>query len=249
MSDSKVVIKGISQKGLLGGTLKISANGTVVAEVAKNAVIEIPITSDTAITARCGVNKCNESVLAKAGEVTEIEYTYDKSAAQIVPIVNGSSIEKQPVIAEATHDVSPKESVSQSVESVQSQTEDKKSRSTVAMIILSVVIATFLGVVSAMVPTAGIFLMVLYGIFAGWATYMFLSEIVASAGVRVLIGIIVGIVLFFFISWILSFYSDPFSPISIWLNETGLNAITVFIAVLPLTVLWFIPTFVLAKSL
>lgn len=252
MSESKVIIKGITQDGLMGGTLKISANGSEVAELKKNTIIEIPITNDIVITAKCGFNKCKEPVFAKAGVVTEIEYIYDKNTGQIIPIVNGAFATKQePVVVETpVQNIQPEEpAVQETQEQVIQEPVENKSRSTVAMAILSFVIATFLGVISAMIPKAGLFLMVLYGLIAAWATYMFLSEIIASKGVRVLIGIIVGIIFFFLVSLLLSMYTDPYSALNMWANSLDVNLFTAVIYVLPLTVLWFIPIFVVAKLL
>ena len=86
--ESKVIVYGITQKFLVGGTLKIYADGALLGEVKKNEKAEFPIARDCVITAKCGVNPIKEKTSVKAGICTVIKYEYDRITSSFIAHVS-----------------------------------------------------------------------------------------------------------------------------------------------------------------
>ncbi|MBQ6467442.1 MAG: zinc ribbon domain-containing protein [Clostridia bacterium] len=87
-SESKVIVYGITQKFLIGGTLKIYADGVLLGEVKKNEKAEFPIARDCVITAKCGVNPVKEKTKVKGGIITVIKYEYDRISSSFIAHVS-----------------------------------------------------------------------------------------------------------------------------------------------------------------
>ena len=85
--ESKVIIYGLSQMGILGGKLKIYVDGEYVGEVKKGQNLEIPIDKDCIITAKCGINPSKGKIGVKAGKTTKIKYEYNKLSGSFIPCI------------------------------------------------------------------------------------------------------------------------------------------------------------------
>ena len=85
--ESKVIIYGLSQNMLIGGTLKIYANGEFIGEVKKGQNLEFPIEEDTVITAKCGINPSKGKIEVKPGKTTKIIYQYNRLTGSFIPTV------------------------------------------------------------------------------------------------------------------------------------------------------------------
>ena len=86
--ESKVIVYGITQKFLIGGTLKIYADGVLLGEVKKNEKAEFPITRDCVITAKCGVNPIKEKTSVRGGIITVIKYEYERISSSFIAHVS-----------------------------------------------------------------------------------------------------------------------------------------------------------------
>ena len=85
--ESKVIIYGLSQMGILGGNLKIYVDGEYVGDVKKGQMLEIPIEKDCTITAKCGINPSKGKIDVKAGRTTKIKYEYNKLSGSFIPCI------------------------------------------------------------------------------------------------------------------------------------------------------------------
>lgn len=83
--EGKVIVYGLSQMNLIGGALKIFANGKFIGKVKKHDVFEYPIMEDTEISVKCGVNPSKGAITAKAGRVTKIKYDFNRLTGCLVP--------------------------------------------------------------------------------------------------------------------------------------------------------------------
>ena len=77
-SEGIVIIYGLRQTFLIGGTISIYLDGKYYDSVKKGASLEIKITKDTEITAKCGINAMKGNYLAKAGKLQKIQIVYDR---------------------------------------------------------------------------------------------------------------------------------------------------------------------------
>lgn len=84
----KLIVYGITQKFLVGGTLKIYADGVLIGEVRKNEKVEFPITKNCIITAKCGVNPIKEKTSVKGGITTVIRYEYERISSSFIANVS-----------------------------------------------------------------------------------------------------------------------------------------------------------------
>lgn len=85
--ESKVIIFGLSQMGLLGGKLKIYADGKFMGEIKKGQSLEFPIEKDCTITAKCGINPSKGKIDVKAGKTTKIKYEYNRISGCFIPCI------------------------------------------------------------------------------------------------------------------------------------------------------------------
>lgn len=85
--ESKVIIFGLSQMGLLGGKLKIYADGEYMGEVKKGQNLEFQIEKDCTITAKCGINPSKGKIDVKAGKTTKIKYEYNRLSGCFIPCI------------------------------------------------------------------------------------------------------------------------------------------------------------------
>ena len=85
--ESKVIIYGLSQMGLLGGKLKIYVDGEYVGDVKKGQNLEFPIEKDCTITAKCGINPSRGKIEVKAGKTTKIKYEYNRISGCFIPCI------------------------------------------------------------------------------------------------------------------------------------------------------------------
>lgn len=85
--ESKVIIYGLSQVGILGGKLKIYIDGEYVGKVKKGQCLEIPINKDCTITSKCGINLSRGKIDIKAGKTTKVKYEYDKLSGALIPCI------------------------------------------------------------------------------------------------------------------------------------------------------------------
>ena len=70
-----VIVYGLSQMNLIGGSLKIYANG----------VLEFSIRENSIITAKCGINPSKGVIEVKVGRTTKIKYDYNRITGCLVP--------------------------------------------------------------------------------------------------------------------------------------------------------------------
>lgn len=84
-SGGTVIVYGLSQMNLIGGSLKIYVNGVHVGAVKKHGVLEFPIGEDSTITAKCGINPSKGAIEAKVGRTTKIKYDYNRITGCLVP--------------------------------------------------------------------------------------------------------------------------------------------------------------------
>lgn len=80
-----VIVYGLSQMNLLGGSLKVYANGSYVGTVKKHGVMEFLIEEDSVITAKCGINPSKGAIEAKVGRTTKIKYDYNRVTGCFIP--------------------------------------------------------------------------------------------------------------------------------------------------------------------
>ena len=87
LKESKVIIYGITQRFLIGGTLKIFVDGILKAKVGKREKVAIPVEHDCTITAQCGINPLKGKVQIKGGRITTIKFEYDRITGVVAPRV------------------------------------------------------------------------------------------------------------------------------------------------------------------
>lgn len=73
-----VIIYGLRQTFLIGEIMKIYLDGEYYDSVKKGASLEIKITKDTQITAKCGIDITKGKYLAKVGKLQKIQIVYDR---------------------------------------------------------------------------------------------------------------------------------------------------------------------------
>ena len=86
--ESKLIVYGLTQKFLAGGTLKIYADGVLLGEVKKNEKSEFPISNNCVITAKCGINPIKEKTQVKSGIITVIKYEYERVSGSFIAHVS-----------------------------------------------------------------------------------------------------------------------------------------------------------------
>lgn len=77
-NEGTVVIHGIKQGFLIGGTMDIYLDGQYYGSVKKDDSLEIKIAKDTEITARCGINVLKGKYLAKVGKIQKLQIVYNR---------------------------------------------------------------------------------------------------------------------------------------------------------------------------
>ena len=76
--ESKLIVYGLQQRFLIGGTMKLFLDDVFVGNVKKFDRVEFPITKDCVLTAKCGVNLSKGVCNIKAGEVTKVQIIFRK---------------------------------------------------------------------------------------------------------------------------------------------------------------------------
>ena len=76
--ESKLIVYGLQQRFLIGGTMKLFIDGEYVGSVKKFDRAEFPITKDCVLTAKCGVNLSKGECKIKAGEITKVQIIFRK---------------------------------------------------------------------------------------------------------------------------------------------------------------------------
>ena len=80
-----VIVYGLSQMNLIGGSLKIYANGVHAGTVKKHGVLEFSIRENSIITTKCGINPSKGVIEVKVGRTTKIKYDYNRITGCLVP--------------------------------------------------------------------------------------------------------------------------------------------------------------------
>lgn len=74
----KLVIFGIRQGFLLGGTITAMLDGVPFGKVEKNAAMEIPIARPCRLSVKCGINYLSKDLMIYPGRVTQVQVTYNR---------------------------------------------------------------------------------------------------------------------------------------------------------------------------
>lgn len=75
---SVAIVYGLRQGFLIGGTMKLYIDDKYVASVDKGAKVEIPITKNCVLTAKCGINPCKGRKNLQYGKTTKIQIVYER---------------------------------------------------------------------------------------------------------------------------------------------------------------------------
>ena len=78
--ESKLIVYGLQQKFLIGGTMSLFLDDVHVGDVKKFERAEFPITKDCVLTAKCGVNLSKGVCNIKAGEVTKVQIIFRRGS-------------------------------------------------------------------------------------------------------------------------------------------------------------------------
>ena len=92
-----VTVYGLSQMNLVGGTLKVFANGQPVGSVKRNHTLTFTIVEDTEITVKCGINPSKGAITAQAGKETKIKYDFNRITGCLVPQIVDQVINRSPL--------------------------------------------------------------------------------------------------------------------------------------------------------
>ena len=85
--ESKAIIYGLSQMGILGDKLKIYVGGEYIGNVRKEQNLEIPIEKDCTITAKCGINPSKGKIDIKVRKTTKIRYKCNKLSGSFISCI------------------------------------------------------------------------------------------------------------------------------------------------------------------
>lgn len=75
---SELIIRGIAQRFLIGGTVTALIDGKAVAKVRKREIVTLPITHTCLLTIRCGINTEKAERVVQAGRTTKLQVVYDR---------------------------------------------------------------------------------------------------------------------------------------------------------------------------
>lgn len=75
---SELIIYGITQTWLLGGTVTALLDGVVAAMIRKGEKVTLPITHACELTIRCGINPIRPRRTILPGRTTKIQVIYDR---------------------------------------------------------------------------------------------------------------------------------------------------------------------------
>ncbi|WP_305118066.1 hypothetical protein [uncultured Adlercreutzia sp.] len=92
-----MIVYGLSQMNLIGGTLKVFANGQLVGSVKRNHTLTFTIAEDAEITVKCGINPSKGAVTAQAGKETKIKYDFNRVTGCLVPQVVDQVVNRSPL--------------------------------------------------------------------------------------------------------------------------------------------------------
>lgn len=93
--ESKLIVHGLNERFLIGGTMRLYLDDVFVGEVAKFDRFETEITKDCTLRVECGVNTSKPSCQIKAGEVTKIQIIFRRGTTggfylqKVDTVVNG----------------------------------------------------------------------------------------------------------------------------------------------------------------
>ena len=93
--ESKLIVHGLNERFLIGGTMRLYIDGVYVGEVKKFDRFEMPVTKDCTLSVECGVNASKPSCEIKAGEVTKIQILFRKGTTggfylqKVDTVING----------------------------------------------------------------------------------------------------------------------------------------------------------------
>lgn len=75
---SQLIVYGLQQTILVGGTITLLLDGKVVGEVHKGEKITLPIEKSCELTIKCGLNPSRSRRIIHAGQTTTIQVVYDR---------------------------------------------------------------------------------------------------------------------------------------------------------------------------
>ncbi len=75
---SVAIVYGLQQTFLIGGTVKLYIDGEYIASVKKGDSVEIPVTRNCTLTAKCGLNPFKGKKELRVGKTSKIQIVYDR---------------------------------------------------------------------------------------------------------------------------------------------------------------------------
>ncbi len=82
-SNSRVIIYGYTQVFAINPSVEIRINGEFIGDLARDKVLEIPISENARIDFKCGLRK--NYVMVDAGKITKVKITWNRITGQLVP--------------------------------------------------------------------------------------------------------------------------------------------------------------------
>ncbi len=82
-ASGKVIVNGVTQKALVGFTMKVYANGVFKGEVKKMQKLEFDIDCDSVITVSCANFFTDETIRVRAGRTSVIDFKYNRIIGQL----------------------------------------------------------------------------------------------------------------------------------------------------------------------
>lgn len=75
---SELIIYGLAQTFLIGGTINVLLDNNLVAKVRKGEKVVLPITQSCELTIKCGINIMKSRKIIHPGRTTKIQVIYDR---------------------------------------------------------------------------------------------------------------------------------------------------------------------------
>lgn len=82
-ASGKVIVNGVTQKALVGFTMKVYANGVFKGEVKKMQKLEFDIDCDSVIIVSCANFFTDETIRVRAGRTSVIDFKYNRIIGQL----------------------------------------------------------------------------------------------------------------------------------------------------------------------
>lgn len=79
----RVIVNGVTQKGLIGFSMKVYSNGAFKGEVKKMQKLEFDIDCDSVITVSCANFFTDETIRVRAGRISVIDFKYNRIVGQL----------------------------------------------------------------------------------------------------------------------------------------------------------------------